>query len=286
MRGATSVLLRSRQARPKFQSTHPMRGATQSPSGRRRVRLISIHAPHAGCDYRSSGARAARGRFQSTHPMRGATLQRVYAKQRKRDFNPRTPCGVRRYSAVLSGRTGGFQSTHPMRGATLDDIVVALELAISIHAPHAGCDASLQERIFSPVIFQSTHPMRGATTFQSRTSLLLLFQSTHPMRGAILNAREGTVPLLHFNPRTPCGVRLTAAGKHRVQNGISIHAPHAGCDTRPALMILSFSRFQSTHPMRGATWHTASARSYPYRFQSTHPMRGATALPRSRISHR
>ena len=34
---------------------------------------------------------------------------------------------------------------------------------------------------------------------------------------------------------------------------ISIHAPHAGCDQFSASFLLADGRFQSTHPMRGAT---------------------------------
>ena len=55
-----------------------------------------------------------------------------------------------------------------------------------------------------------------------------------------------------FDPRTPCGVRLT-----------------------PESRTFSLSIFQSTHPMRGATkFHPY--RVYTGKFQSTHPLRGAT----------
>ena len=37
------------------------------------------------------------------------------------------------------------------------------------------------------------------------------------------------------------------------QMGISIHAPREGCDPIRALIFSSRSRFQSTHPARGAT---------------------------------
>ena len=80
---------------------------------------ISIHAPHAGCDdtFPPTGTTLV-VLFQSTHPMRGAT---------ELDDN----------GAVKIP----FQSTHPMRGATLNLSTTAFgTLAISIHAPHAGCD--------------------------------------------------------------------------------------------------------------------------------------------------
>ena len=57
-----------------FQSTHPLRGATTFCSQAGRDIRISIHAPLAGCDYT-----ARYGRYHARH------------------FNPRTPCGVRPY---------------------------------------------------------------------------------------------------------------------------------------------------------------------------------------------
>ena len=50
MRGATAVVQIDFD-RIKFQSTRPMRGATQSAAGGRRHETISIHAPHAGRDW-------------------------------------------------------------------------------------------------------------------------------------------------------------------------------------------------------------------------------------------
>ena len=52
MRGATEHPESQRQFQP-FQSTRPMRGATYSWPEWRALRLISIHAPHAGRDSKS-----------------------------------------------------------------------------------------------------------------------------------------------------------------------------------------------------------------------------------------
>ena len=101
-----------------------------------------------------------------------------------------------------------------------------------------------------------------------------------------------------FDPRTPCGVRLfpvkqavTVAAfqsTHPMRGAtldlclsglisqISIHAPHAGCDTCAQKYTYTGFAFQSTHPMRGATpFRRTSTAVFP--FQSTHPMRGATS---------
>ena len=53
MRGATEREPEP-EPEPEFQSTHPMRGATLITPHGSRIKPISIHAPHAGCDYSSS----------------------------------------------------------------------------------------------------------------------------------------------------------------------------------------------------------------------------------------
>ena len=57
---------------------------------------------------------------------------------------------------------------------------------------------------------------------------------------------------------------------------ISIHAPLAGCDGIVRKNGLSILRFQSTHPLRGATAKDTDSTANK-QFQSTHPLRGATA---------
>ena len=87
-------------ARSIFQSTHPLRGATQARSRASSRYSISIHAPLAGCD---DGDRRR-------------AVEHL-------NFNPRTPCGVRRRSAGDGLPAPIFQSTHPLRGATGDRAV-------------------------------------------------------------------------------------------------------------------------------------------------------------------
>ena len=80
----------------KFQSTHPLRGATSSVF--RRGELLG---------------------FQSTHPLRGATAFVGCSFLPHLNFNPRTPCGVRRHCRdLMCLAKAKFQSTHPLRGAT------------------------------------------------------------------------------------------------------------------------------------------------------------------------
>ena len=79
-----------------FQSTRPMRGATDAALRRRYLHDISIHAPHAGRDAVFATADLTNEQFQSTRPMRGATW---------------SCASCREYPSR-------FQSTRPMRGAT------------------------------------------------------------------------------------------------------------------------------------------------------------------------
>ena len=123
-----------------FQSTLPMRGATEEAYEVGESDFISIHAPHAGSD----GA------------VPSSWMQWTY-------FNPRSPCGERlrpsqnaliesKFQSTLPMRGATvwtfqeqpvvsiFQSTLPMRGATRLARIPARAQTISIHAPHAGSD--------------------------------------------------------------------------------------------------------------------------------------------------
>ena len=56
---------------------------------------------------------------------------------------------------------------------------------------------------------------------------------------------------------------------------ISIHAPREGCDVSSTPEDYKRNKFQSTHPVRGATNAQQAERTF-IEFQSTHPVRGAT----------
>ena len=102
-----------------FQSTHPLRGATEQ------ILLkaindghISIHAPLAGCDCLASARNRHRLSISIHAPLAG--------------------CDVGWVSFDLAYIV--FQSTHPLRGATIYLSVLEHKVDISIHAPLAGCD--------------------------------------------------------------------------------------------------------------------------------------------------
>ena len=162
-----------------------MRGATMTEGERCMLQNISIHAPLAGCDWRSTATTRTTTAFQSTHPLRGATaycsrcgevlLISIHAplagcdqdlralRRYDDDFNPRTPCGVR-------------HGDDPQDGAQVYDF-----------NPRTPCGVR-----------------RGGA---GRWRLTCGFQSTHPLRGATKSLGHRGNLLFYFNPRTPCGVR-------------------------------------------------------------------------------
>ena len=171
--------------RVQFQSTLPVRGATNFSFVSFYLKHISIHAPRAGSDLR---------------PHAGSRKGRLY-------FNPRSPCGERRQKPGLLSPYGIFQSTLPVRGATQTLFALCHRQHISIHAPRAGSDhvrlpLFLPARNFNPRSpcgeRRMTFPLKCAP---------ITFQSTLPVRGATSAGtprRRGTE---NFNPRSPCGER-------------------------------------------------------------------------------
>ena len=147
-----------------------------------------------------------------------------------------------------------FQSTHPVRGATKHDAPHAVLLRISIHAPRAGCDDIEAPLIVKSFKFQSTHPVRGAT----RTVCANLIHTHHfnprtPCGVRLQRVLDDRYVKQNFNPRTPCGVRPYIRAKLYKRQPISIHAPRAGCDLEASRKLAAKKLFQSTHPVRGAT---------------------------------
>ena len=141
VRGATLVSLSPVRAVCRFQSTRPVRGATDGDGVDGLVGQISIHAPRAGRDRRTTPSIIDPESFQSTRPVRGATFLQaahnvfhiisIHAPRAGRDPDP---AGSRHSLRI-------FQSTRPVRGAT---------------RRHAAIGLILKR-------FQSTRPVRGAT---------------------------------------------------------------------------------------------------------------------------
>ena len=128
-------------------------------------------------------------------------------------------------------------------------------MAISIHAPLAGCDVTGTCDWYWPVAISIHAPLAGCDR-----------------RRHGYQAREQ-----NFNPRTPCGVRRVAVRRHAPR--VSDFNPRTPCGVRLTCFcsISCGTLFQSTHPLRGATKKKQN-RLLRKTFQSTHPLRGATKL--------
>ena len=169
-----------------------------------------------------------------------------------------------------------FQSTRPVRGAT----------------PTSSKSSKTNST------FQSTRPVRGATRLGAGTVLVKEFQSTRPVRGATCMFVVRCSCMKHFNPRAPCGARPPGTRTRERNDMISIHAPRAGRDSRPALpggVVRAISihapragrdlipgaatpverHFNPRAPC-GARPHPRKHPRLLKKFQSTRPVRGAT----------
>ena len=145
----------------KFQSTHPVRGATRGAITPTRQRVFQSTHPVRGATI-IKAKRALETLFQSTHPVRGATKDKpelvealdisIHAPRAGCDshhtglfnglenFNPRTPCGVRRNVPVASRFRHNFNPRTPCGVRRTDHRRKDVLHSISIHAPRAGCD--------------------------------------------------------------------------------------------------------------------------------------------------
>ncbi len=211
-----------------FQSTLPMRGATDGFLGKGGSNKFQSTLPMRGATCPSSRSGPAGG-FQSTLPMRGATMQ-----------------------AARSSCRRIFQSTLPMRGATLAEVQADEPHLISIHAPHAGSDEDLHDPgAVRPISIHAPHAGSDCRRTRCRRSRRN-FNPRSPCGERLECHRHLPLSCEDFNPRSPCGERpvsdidpelgiefqstlpmrgATLHEPHAVGAvRISIHAPHAGSD--------------------------------------------------------
>ena len=138
--GSDETLSCEQQKHNKFQSTLPVRGATNN-----------------------GGYKNGKLQFQSTLPVRGATRGFGRGLKNVKNFNPRSPCGERRTRKTSRRVYTDFNPRSPC-GERLCSWRLSLQRAgISIHAPRAGSDPIPNPLRAGRQGFQSTLPVRGAT---------------------------------------------------------------------------------------------------------------------------
>ena len=129
--------------------------------------------------------------------------------------------------------------------------------------------------IRSPNFSISIHaPVRGATGYIGNDLTLLAVSIHAPRAGRDRVRGQSPRRTRRFNPRAPCGARPFSCPACRSRCCFN---PHAPCGARRAHRHDHAWRhkFQSTRPMRSATWRYPEGGA-PDWFQSTRPMRGAT----------
>ncbi len=246
----------------KFQSTHPLRGATaaagtggdgggdfnpRTPCGVRRrwtwaKSPTQNFNPRTPCGVRPHLFGIVVFDFPNFNPRTpcGVRRKKPAFSPSATDFNPRTPCGVRpAYDSHLSN-CRRISIHAPLAGCDKETVAYILrEGLISIHAPLAGCD-SMRQRASAAMSFQSTHPLRGATRRRHGAVCAILISIHAPLAGCDCLRRAASANAIYFNPRTPCGVRPFRGSIRSKFTQISIHAPLAGCDVRglrPAVQL-------------------------------------------------
>ena len=190
----------------KFQSTRPVRGATQRPSRCRHRLTVSIHAPRAGRDM-----------------MRSPRLG-IFAR-----FNPRAPCGARLVTAMVMWSKTTFQSTRPVRGATSSGRPsITLRHWFQSTRPVRGATCSPPRHGIISTGFNPRAPCGARPAPTERAADTTRFNPRAPC-GARLTTKHDFVNAIGFNPRAPCGARLMISAA--VLHGCSFN-PRAPCGAR------------------------------------------------------
>ena len=228
--GARHGLCPNRQQKRVFQSTRPLRGATNDALYRL---FIHLHFnPRAPC---------------------GARPLAMIICTPFSNFNPRAPCGARPRRDGRCPKAVPFQSTRPLRGATGIAGQALLAIAISIHAPLAGRDDCTAPRLYIIYIFQSTRPLRGATQAIRGCDQWTQISIHAPLAGRDTQQQAKRHLSQNFNPRAPCGARHYLCGDRDGGRGFQSTRPLRGATAAEQLFVLENVRFQSTRPLRGAT---------------------------------
>ena len=195
----------------KFQSTLPMRGATQLIFHLLDYYRISIHAPHAGSDFVETSL--GYSPWISIHaPHAGSDWLPINKHTGGLYFNPRSPCGERLSDYWVQGAMSRFQSTLPMRGATGVATMLAVIEFISIHAPHAGSDRIKKQKRHAGGDFNPRSPCGERRNAPVHARFFRHISIHAPHAGSDFGMPTTVPTTTDFNPRSPCGERRYSVG--------------------------------------------------------------------------
>ena len=105
---------------------------------------------------------------------------------------------------------------------------------VSIHALLAECDHQCVFFFSVYILFQSTHSLRSATFVADNPMRTLEPVSIHALLAECdLQKWHDNPPMVRFNPRTPCGVRLEPRPMPKVNLGFN---PRTPCGVRQSFL--------------------------------------------------
>ena len=177
--------------------------------------------------------------------------------RRRRNFNPHSPCGERR-QGIPSILPSLYFNPHSPCGERHARTRRHRDILCYFN-PHSPCGERLHPLThgrFDPE-FQSTLPLRGAIGLAAENAESAVISIHTPLAGSDNWWFRAFRPSRNFNPHSPCGER---PGLRNPTKPLSAYFnPHSPCGERRWTVPSSVDSvlFQSTLPLRGATWMSA-----------------------------
>ena len=149
---------------------------------------------------------------------------------------------------------------------------------VSIHAPWEGCDDTKRARHIGQAV--SIHAPWEGCDYQCMLRAIPYHVSIHaPWEGCDWRFWFFRLLWSCFNSRTLGRVRPPRYCEYKACYDVSIHAPWEGCDSS-LLRYLMLRRKVSIHaPWEGCDRYLRVSSLAPTKFQFTHPGKGATTFP-------
>ena len=161
-----------------------------------------------------------------------------------------------------------------MRSATSSGVLSLVLFAVSIHALLAECDAYTTVTAAGETV--SIHALLAECDGEDESLAPDDIVSIHALLAECDAGRQVAFrPAHRFNPRTPCGVRLSDIAAAVDSGNVSIHALLAECDRRQVGVQLGTDCFNPRTPC-GVRQLDGTYKGGMFKFQSTHSLRSAT----------
>ena len=157
-------------------------------------------------------------------------------------------------------------------------------LRISIHAPRAGGDSVEKAGEMNSLGISIHAPRAGGDADRAAASCCRCISIHAPRAGGDYFCLSALRWYSNFNPRPPCGGRRQNGVMSADDIRISIHAPRAGGDGASSILPTHTPTFQSTPPVRGATYKRCIPRSTLPNFNPRPPCGGRRTVPRRSLS--